>query len=150
MSPRATRKPAEAPGDILLQGEIFELFYKLFGRLRDHYAETAASFGLTPQQAKTVRLIGEPRSMREIADELQIDASYVTSLADQLEEAGLVERRVSPSDRRIKQLAPTAKGRRVRTALESRLFSGVPGLKGMPAERQSELRDALREMSDGI
>ncbi|MDF2267188.1 MarR family transcriptional regulator [Streptomyces coacervatus] len=141
-------EPASSPVGDSLRKEIFELFFVLFGKLRDHYAGTAAAFGLTPQQAKTIRLVGDPRSMREIADVLQCDASYVTGIADKLEDSGLIERRPSPADRRVKQLALTPKGRRLRAALEEKLFSAVPGLEGMSGEQREVLYGALRAMFD--
>lgn len=55
--------------------------------------------------------------MSEVAERLACDASYVTGLADRLEERGLAERREHPTDRRVKQLALTEQGRRVRTSL---------------------------------
>lgn len=56
----------------------------------------------------------EAPSMRSLAERLRCDASYVTNLVDQLEAAGLVERRVSPADRRVKLVHLTAAGRRAR------------------------------------
>jgi len=52
----------------------------------------------------------EPPSMRAMAEALHCDASYVTALVDNLEELGYVERRVSPSDRRVKRLHLTRAG----------------------------------------
>ena len=57
---------------------------------------------------------GDPPSMRTLAERLRCDASYVTNLVDQLEAAGLVERRVSPTDRRVKLVHLTPAGRRAR------------------------------------
>ena len=43
------------------------------------------------------------------------DASYVTTIADQLEERGLIERQPHPTDRRVKSLALTPEGLRLRS-----------------------------------
>lgn len=56
----------------------------------------------------------EPRPMRGMATALQCDASYVTGLVDDLEGAGYVERRPSPTDRRVKLVTLTEAGRRAR------------------------------------
>jgi MarR family transcriptional regulator, organic hydroperoxide resistance regulator len=54
---------------------------------------------------------------------MHCDASYATALADRLEERGLVERRVSATDRRVRELVPTAEGlaaqKRLRAAFTS-------------------------------
>ncbi len=49
--------------------------------------------------------------MSEIADRLILTRGGVTKLVDRLEEAGYVERRSSPSDRRVVLVAMTAEGR---------------------------------------
>jgi DNA-binding MarR family transcriptional regulator len=51
--------------------------------------------------------------MKDMADEMTCDASYITALVDRLEELGLAERRPSAVDRRVKEVALTAKGEQV-------------------------------------
>jgi DNA-binding MarR family transcriptional regulator len=51
--------------------------------------------------------------MRDLADLLACDPSYITGLADQLEERGLVTREAG-ADRRVKLLALTKKGATLR------------------------------------
>jgi DNA-binding MarR family transcriptional regulator len=58
--------------------------------------------------------------MRDLADRLQCDRSYVTSLADQLEERGLLAR-VIGEDRRVKLLALTDAG----VAMRDRISAAV-------------------------
>jgi DNA-binding MarR family transcriptional regulator len=66
-----------------------------------HPGALKAMLNLDPEQ---------PRSMRAMAEELRCDASYVTALVDALETLGYVERRVSPTDRRVKLVHLTAAG----------------------------------------
>ncbi|MGH9139404.1 MAG: MarR family winged helix-turn-helix transcriptional regulator [Acidimicrobiales bacterium] len=51
-----------------------------------------------------------PPSMREISGWMNCDASWITNIVDALEELGYVERRVSPTDRRVKLVAVTEAG----------------------------------------
>ena len=55
--------------------------------------------------------------MRSLAKEWACDASNATWIVDRLENMGLAERRIVPHDRRVKLVALTAKGSKVRTEL---------------------------------
>lgn len=94
---------------------LTELFFS--DAVHDRFHEAVAAAKLPhPGALKALMHLGrdEPPSMRFLAEELRCDASYVTNLVDQLEAAGLVERRVSPTDRRVKLVHLTPAGRRAR------------------------------------
>jgi len=55
--------------------------------------------------------------MSRLADTLSCDASNVTGLVDRMESRGLVRRRSSTDDRRVKVLQLTATGARLRAQL---------------------------------
>ena len=75
---------------------------------------------------------GVPGSQLELANHLGVDRTVMTYLLDDLERAGLIERRADPADRRARRIAATASGRdllddldqRLRAA-EERLLSGL-------------------------
>lgn len=97
--------------------------------LRRHWVSTAATVGLSEPQARLMLEVDEEgaMSMGELARCLDYDASNLTNLADRLERQGLLERSSNPSDRRIKSVALTAEGRRVRAEFWRRLTgSGGP------------------------
>ncbi len=56
---------------------------------------------------------GENPTQRELADFLVLDASQIVAVIDELEKAGLVERRSSPTDRRTNIIVATEKGKQV-------------------------------------
>ena len=99
--------------------EIVEHLFALVDRLRVGFEATAAAFDLSVAQAKALRHVAAagPGPMRDLACRLRCDASNVTGIIDRLERRGLVERRASPSDRRIKSLVATRKGDEVARAL---------------------------------
>jgi DNA-binding MarR family transcriptional regulator len=77
-------------------------------------------------------LANEELSVSELARVLDVTKQAASQTVDEMERAGFVERRPSSSDRRVKVLALTAKGRRVReTALRT------------SAEMEAELAAAL-------
>lgn len=74
----------------------------------------------------------QPLRQKELAAGLGLDGSSVVRLLDALEQAGLVERRDAPEDRRAKTLHLTAAGRRtvarveaVSQAVRERLLAGI-------------------------
>jgi len=103
----------------------------------------ARELGLRPPSFGALRALDRPRPMSEIAAVLHCDNSNVTGIVDGLEERGLVQRTASEQDRRVRLIALTAEGRRVRARL-MRAFEQPPAwLAGMPAEDQRALRDML-------
>jgi DNA-binding MarR family transcriptional regulator len=54
---------------------------------------------------------GQPGSQLELARHLGVDRTVMTYLLDDLEKAGLIERRPDPQDRRARQIVATASGR---------------------------------------
>src|SRR5215469_18137831 len=75
--------------------------------------------GLTPNDARGLSSLDptQGRSMRSLADEWSCDASNATFIVDRLEEMGFAERRTIPEDRRVKLVALTPKGLKMRTEL---------------------------------
>jgi DNA-binding MarR family transcriptional regulator len=102
--------------------------------------------GLRPASFGTLRALDEPRSMSEIAAVLHCDNSNVTGIVDGLEERGLVRRTASERDRRVKLIALTAEGRRVRARLLRAMEKSPDWLSGMSAADQRALRDLLRRV----
>jgi DNA-binding MarR family transcriptional regulator len=88
---------------------------------------SAAEVDLSPVQCHVLHLLepGQPLPMRRLAERLCCDASNVTGLVDRLEARGLVERRPSAEDRRVKVLHLTSHGSRLRTDL-TRCVAGRP------------------------
>lgn len=131
------------------QAEIEALFFALMRRVREHLEVRTQEFGITFQQALSLRHLEEdsPTPMRGLAESLHCDASYVTSIADGLEARGLVRRRPDPADRRVKQLVLTPEGRKLKDALERRILEDSPIFGGLSEEEQSKLRELLQKLA---
>ena len=89
---------------------MYELVFEREGQERFH--EACDVTGLSPGVLKTLLHLApdQPVPMRELADRFHCDPSYVTSLVDGLEQAGLAERRSHPTDRRVKMVALSSSG----------------------------------------
>ena len=81
------------------------------------YAKAAtAAFAELPvgsrgYQVLTAACLGEPGSQLELAHHLGVDRTVMTYLLDDLEAAGLIERRPDPADRRARRVVVTPRGR---------------------------------------
>jgi DNA-binding MarR family transcriptional regulator len=125
--------------------EAWELFMQIFGTARPRMLDVQAEYGLKPPQFFALDALDEPVPMSHIADVLRCDRSAVTWITDRLEERGYVERRADERDRRVKLLALTDEGRRVREQIRQRLSVPPEALMRLSRTEQRELRDLLRK-----
>jgi DNA-binding MarR family transcriptional regulator len=99
---------------------------------------------LSPPQGFVLRLLDQPRPMGELAVTMHCDNSNMTGIVDRLEERGLVERGVAENDRRVKLIALTDAGERVRDELDRRMAVPPEAIANLSARDQKALRDILR------
>jgi DNA-binding MarR family transcriptional regulator len=99
----------------IMQGVRLSLL-EVAERLRQNWAAHAAAAGLSTAQVNALLTLrpGEAAPMRSLAARLDYDASNLSVLVDRLERRGVVERRPDPGDRRVKALALTPEGERLR------------------------------------
>jgi DNA-binding MarR family transcriptional regulator len=97
-------------------------------------------------QLHALRLIepGGEHAMGEHAQAHFCDPSNVTGIVDRLEARGLIERRSAERDRRVKILALTPEGERLRAEASRRMEVPPPEIAALPFEDQVALRDLLR------
>jgi DNA-binding MarR family transcriptional regulator len=107
----------------------------------------AARHDLTPQQIGLLRLLDEPMSMREFAEDLSCDPSNVTGLVDRAERLGLVQREPDPRDRRIRMLTLTPKGRRSRDRVNRELASELADELGLSGATSTMIAGLLGSVS---
>lgn len=127
--------------------EIHDLLYELLLAVRGHVESIAAGHELSGPQFLVLRSLESPRAMRELAALLRCDASNVTGIIDRLEERGLVERQAAPGDRRVKRVALTPEGRRVREDLQRRALERSPAVTGLSPAERFVLRDLLSRLT---
>lgn len=89
-------------------------------------------------------------SQKELAKRLRCNPSTVVDPTDRLEERGLVARRPHPSDRRVKELTVTKRGRQVREELITQLFEPPEALRRLPPAELAPLRDAMLAAVEGF
>ena len=140
----ASRAPTAAQQAWALLREL------LFAERRRFFA-AASEFDLHPAQAGALMHLDEASGlpMHEIAAHLGCDNSNVTGIVDRLEARGLVSRRTSERDRRVKEILPTERGLEVRDAMRARMAQVPAGIESLPVKDQRLLRDLLARALDG-
>ncbi|HKB10103.1 MAG TPA: MarR family transcriptional regulator [Vicinamibacterales bacterium] len=129
----------------------WQLLMKFFFAQREHLAPAAGSeVGLSPVQCHALHLIepGRPMPMRRLADALACDASNVTGLVDRLEARGVVQRRPSEEDRRVKVVDLTPDGARLRSDLLRRMTRRPHPLSRLSAREHRALVRILEKLVD--
>lgn len=128
--------------------DAWELLFELFVTHRPRVPSVASEFGLSAAQCHALRLLrpARPVPMRRLAEALACDASNVTGIVDRLEARGLVERRPSPRDRRVKVLALTRSGRTVRSRLLARIGEPPAPIARLSLRDLRTLRSILRRV----
>jgi DNA-binding MarR family transcriptional regulator len=130
----------------------WQLLMRFYFAQREHLPASCADADLSPVQCHVLHLIepGQPVPMSRLAAALSCDASNVTGLIDRLESRGLVERRPSAADRRVKVLDLTPTGSRLRAQLLRRMTARPLPLARLSAEEQRTLVKILEKLVDAI
>jgi DNA-binding MarR family transcriptional regulator len=125
----------------------WQLLVRFFFTQRASLPPLAADLQLSPAQCHVLHLIepDRPVPMGQLAETLACDASNVTGLVDRLESRGLVRRRPSPADRRVKVLVLTPTGCRLRALLLERMTVPPAALERLsPREQRALVRILTR------
>src|SRR5436305_6166817 len=91
-----------------------QLFFRLWRVSHTRTAETLNSIGLTPALFALLNVLGarEGTIQQQLSSDMGIDPSAMVKLIDELEGAGLAERRRRPGDRRAWEVSITPRGQR--------------------------------------
>jgi DNA-binding MarR family transcriptional regulator len=117
------------------------------------FAEELKPLGIHPGEFALMRFVAasEGQSQQALADRLGVPPSRMVAKVDALEEAALVERRIDPSDRRIRGLHLTPKGRgllkraaKIAVDYEGRLCAGLD------EDERRQLIDLLQKLQPGL
>jgi MarR family transcriptional regulator, organic hydroperoxide resistance regulator len=131
--------------------EPWPLLVKLFLAQRASLPALAAELSLSPVQCHVLHLIDphRPVPMGELAESLACHAANVTGLVNRLESRGLVTRRPSDRDRRVKVLVLTPTGARLRAVLVERMFAPPAALRRLTTREQREFVRILARLLEG-
>jgi DNA-binding MarR family transcriptional regulator len=113
-----------------------QLFFRLWRASHTRTAEALDSIGLTPASFALLNVLGARKGtiQQQLSSDMGIDPSAMVKLIDELEGAGLAERRRRQGDRRAWEVVITPKGRRTLerarrlvTQVEDEVLGGLSG-----------------------
>src|SRR5688572_15312000 len=139
-------KARRTPGAPVTKDDFWPMVIEFTLSQRAWWIGVCEEFGLTAMQGHTLRVLDpdRPVAMSALADGLTCDASNVTGIVDKLETRGLVVRQGAGHDRRIKMLAVTEEGRRLRDQMGARMMEPPAAVESLsPADRR-RLAEVLR------
>jgi len=137
---------SDGHGDAGLE-EVVDGLLEVTSRVHHVVCSVAARHDLTPQQLELLRMLAVPVSMRAFAEELSCDPSNVTGLVDRAERLGLVERVPDPSDRRVRILKLTTKGRNLRTTINREVARSLTDALGLNTDDHAKVMGVLEAMT---
>jgi DNA-binding MarR family transcriptional regulator len=143
--PDAARAEDSAPA---LNRDILDALTTLVKRAGTIGQSISASFQIAPHDLLALFKLEGGLAMKELAQRMGCDASFVTAIADTLEKRGFVRREASQRDRRIKNLVLTSEGTAAKERLMAQLAEKMPWCYALDdAERRCFL-SLLRKMLD--
>lgn len=121
--------------------------------LRRAFDARARSIGVTRAQWQVLFVLArsEGESQASVADRLEIESITLGRMIDRLSEAGLVERRPDPKDRRVWRLHLTQAARPIMATLEGLGAAlGAEAFAGLTPAEQAELARMLLHVRSNL
>jgi DNA-binding MarR family transcriptional regulator len=121
--PDAARAEESAPA---LNRDILDSLTDLVKRAGTVSHSIAAGFGVAPHDLLALFKLEGGLAMKELAQRMGCDASFVTAVADTLEKRGFIRREPGQRDRRIKNLLLTHEGIAAKERMMAQLAAKMP------------------------
>ncbi|MEH3046772.1 MarR family winged helix-turn-helix transcriptional regulator [Sphingomonas adhaesiva] len=121
--------------------------------LRRRFDERARTIGVTRPQWRALTALSRSEGINQgaLAERLEVEPITLCRMIDRLEEAGLVERRRAPADRRAWHIYLTDKSRPLIDQL--RLLAddlSVQAMEGLAPDEQTRLSGMLERIRDNL
>ena len=127
--------------------ELVDAFFTFMPMVVSHLNERLEPLDMTNTDLWALRTIDGPMPMKELARCMDFDPSYVTLVADRLEALGLIERQQHPSDRRVKNLVLTPKGKKLKKTIPEQVWDGPNVFSKLSGAERRQLLGLLGKLS---
>src|SRR5215208_5362768 len=140
---------AESTTKRALAAEVWRRLFELLMSSRAQREAVLRRFGLTPNDSRALHALdtAKGKPMRALAREWGTDASAATWVIDRLEAKGLVERRTTAEDRRVKLVILTARGEKTRDEILRAFYEPPPELLALDRQELTELGAMLARIA---
>jgi DNA-binding MarR family transcriptional regulator len=108
----------------------------------------ASSFGLAPHDLLAMFKLDGALPMKELAQRMGCDASFITTIADNLEKRGFLHREPGQRDRRVKNLVLTSDGISAKDRLMAQLAQKMPWCYALTEDERRCFLGLIRKMLD--
>ena len=143
--PDAARAEASAPA---LDRDILDALTTLVKRAGTVGQSIAAGFDIAPHDLLALFKLDAGLAMKELAQRMGCDASFVTAVADTLEKRGFIRREPGQRDRRVKYLMLTPEGVAAKERMMAQLAAKMPWCYALNEEERQCFLGLLRKMVD--
>jgi len=138
------------PGGDKLDQEIFDAMTEFVMQLMQRGERLAERFDVPMSCMKAIRRLDAAVTMKDLGQRLHCDPSFVTMIADALEQRGLAKREPNPGDRRIKNLVLTPRGHEVKATLEQETLGEMPWARALSVDEREQFLRLVRKMNDAL
>jgi len=138
------------PGGDRLDQEIFDAMTEFITQLMHRGERLAERFDVPVSCMKAIRQLDAAVAMKDLGQRLHCDPSFVTMIADALEQRGLAKREANPADRRIKNLVLTLRGQEVKATLEREVVEEMPWTRALNADEREQFLGLIRKMNEAL
>jgi DNA-binding MarR family transcriptional regulator len=149
--PDAVRAEVTAQADDsapALDRDILDALTTLVKRAGTIGHSIAGGFGIAPHDLLALFKLEGGLAMKELAQRMSCDASFVTAIADKLEKCGFIRREPGLRDRRVKNLLLTPEGIAAKERMMAELAAKMPWSYALDDSEQACLLTLLRKMLD--
>ncbi len=133
---------------LALSRDILDSLTTLVKRAGTVGQSIAAGFRIAPHDLLALFKLDDVLTMKELAQHMGCDASFVTAIADTLERNGLARREPSQRDRRVKNLVLTSVGITAKERMMAQLAAKMPWCYALDDGERRCLLFLLRKMLD--
>jgi len=149
--PDTVRAEVTAPAEDsapALDRDILDALTTLVKRAGTIGHSIAGGFGIAPHDLLALFKLDGALAMKELAQRMGCDASFVTAIADTLERRGFLRREPGQRDRRVKNLLLTPEGIAAKERMMAQLAAKMPWSYALDDSERACLLTLLRKMLD--
>jgi len=143
--PDAARAEDSAPA---LNRDILDALTTLVKQAGSVGQAIADGFGLAPHDLLAMFKLEGGLAMKELAQRMGCDASFITTIADNLEKRGFLHREPGQRDRRVKYLMLTEEGLAAKERMLSQFAEKMPWGYALSQEERRCFLTLVRKMID--